>query len=145
VTDHGVPETLEHGDFHAPNVLVTPTGPQFFDWQEGCIAHPFFSLASFLDGESSLPRGPDVAALLRDAYLGQWSDQSSLDACRQLLGALRPLWLLYLSLQDRHQLILWWKQLADRPVLPYTGAEWSLRQRQSWLAHRLRRLLSGGV
>ncbi len=143
VTEYGVPCTLEHGDFHAPNVLTTSTSCLFFDWQEGCITHPFFSLASFLDDEASLPPGTDIKARLQDAYFEQWRDYGSLDRCRQLFNASRPLWLLYLAFQDRGQLATWWKQLANRPVLQYTGAEWSLRQRQYWLAERLRRLLCG--
>src|SRR2546427_247264 len=35
------------------------------------ITHPFFSLASFLDDEASLPAGTDVKARLQDAYFEQ--------------------------------------------------------------------------
>lgn len=142
VTDCGVPCSLEHGDFHAPNVLITPTSPLYFDWQEGCVTHPFFSLASFLDDEAGLPPGSDVKALLQDAYFEPWRDYGSPDRRREFLNALRPLWLLYLAFQDRGQLATWWKQLGARPPSAYTGAEWSLRQRQYWLSDRLRRLLS---
>ena len=46
----GVPETLVHGDFHHGNVIVSDDGSLvIIDWTDGCVAHPFFDLATFID------------------------------------------------------------------------------------------------
>jgi hypothetical protein len=135
----GVPCSLEHGDFHAFNVAVTATGPVFIDWGEGCITHPFLSLISLLDDSALLPA--DAVTRLRDAYLTEWDRYASLGRCRQHVASLRPLFTLHRAFQDRDQLAVCWKQLGSRPLLPLTAAEWSIRNRQHWLAERLRALL----
>jgi hypothetical protein len=43
----GIPETVNHGDFHDGNVLVKDGRITLFDWGDGCIAHPFISLRTF--------------------------------------------------------------------------------------------------
>jgi hypothetical protein len=43
----GIPETINHGDFHDGNVLVRDGRITLFDWGDGCIAHPFISLRTF--------------------------------------------------------------------------------------------------
>jgi Phosphotransferase enzyme family len=43
----GIPETINHGDFHDGNVLVKNDRITLFDWGDGCIAHPFISLRTF--------------------------------------------------------------------------------------------------
>jgi hypothetical protein len=142
VASQGIPCALEHGDFCPINVAVGGNGPRFIDWQEGCITHPFFSLVSFLSYQDRLPPEPEAAAVLRDAYLQEWQRYAPLDRSRELFATLTPIWRLYLALQDCGQLATWWKQLGSRPLLPITGAEWSVRSRQRWLAEHLRRLLS---
>jgi len=42
----GIPETLNHGDFHDGNVLVKNGRVTLFDWGDGCVAHiPSFPCA----------------------------------------------------------------------------------------------------
>lgn len=72
----GIPESLDHSDFHDGNIFAGPDGCRFFDWGEACISHPFFSLvvglrsiASRLDLQKG---GPEMAAL-RLVYLEPWS------------------------------------------------------------------------
>jgi Phosphotransferase enzyme family len=68
----GIPETLQHDDFHDGNVFVRDGRHVFFDWGDSCVSHPFHTLvvtlrsvAARLDLE---PGGADLLGL-RDAYL----------------------------------------------------------------------------
>jgi aminoglycoside/choline kinase family phosphotransferase len=140
-SDCGMTSALEHGDFHAVNVAVTATGPVFIDWGEGCIPHPFFSLISMLHDSVALPAEADARTCLQDAYLSEWEQHTSSDRCPQHVASLRPLYALHRAFQDRGQLAALWEQLGSRPLLPLTAAEWSIRERQRWLAERLRALL----
>jgi hypothetical protein len=78
----GIPETVNHGDFHDGNVLVKNGRITLFDWGDGCVAHPFISLRTFfvsieialnLDDFSFTP---EMAALL-DVYLKPWQKFAS--------------------------------------------------------------------
>ena len=40
----GVPASIDHCDLHAGNVLAPGDGYVFFDWHEGAVTHPFFSM-----------------------------------------------------------------------------------------------------
>jgi hypothetical protein len=71
---YGIPESLNHGDFHDGNVLVKDGRITFFDWGDGDITHPFVSLRTFfvsieiaLDLED-YSFNPEMAELL-DIYL----------------------------------------------------------------------------
>lgn len=44
---YGIPESLNHGDFHDGNVLLKDERITFFDWGDGDITHPFVSLRTF--------------------------------------------------------------------------------------------------
>jgi hypothetical protein len=71
----GIPEALEHGDLHPANVMQREGAPVFFDWSDASLAHPFFSVVSFLEWEDvppALRSVPDLRARLRDAYLAPW-------------------------------------------------------------------------
>jgi hypothetical protein len=65
LADSGVPDSLEHGDLTADEVILGDMGPVFLDWSDGSITHPFLSAASLLaDGAI----GDDPGG----AYLGPW-------------------------------------------------------------------------
>lgn len=66
-----VPDSLDHGDLGATQVIIGEMGPVIFDWSDASVTHPFLSLESFVSG-SSMQRAPDRATLT-DAYLGAWS------------------------------------------------------------------------
>lgn len=71
----GIPETLEHCDFHDNNVLVRDDRMVIADWGDAVIAHPFFSLASCI--ESAIwHHALDAVAIetLTEAYLASWRD-----------------------------------------------------------------------
>jgi len=84
---YGVPETIQHDDFHDGQVYVRDGRYLLLDWGDACISHPFFTLSVTLEGgiawglddvESSV----DVAPF-RDGYLAPFArDGASLvDAC----------------------------------------------------------------
>jgi hypothetical protein len=43
----GIPESVNHGDFHDGNVLVKDGRITLFDWGDGNITHPFVTLRTF--------------------------------------------------------------------------------------------------
>ena len=74
----GIPESINHGDFHDGNVLVREGRVTFLDWADACISHPFMSLRTFfvsieiaLKLDDYAPPTPEMSALL-DRYLEQW-------------------------------------------------------------------------
>lgn len=67
---YALPETLEHGDLYAQNIVLNGGDSLYFDWTDSCIAHPFFSLYPFL--LDSQAHWPGARECLRDAYLQPW-------------------------------------------------------------------------
>jgi hypothetical protein len=65
----GVPDSLEHGDLAADEIILGRMGPVFLDWSDGSITHPFLSAASLL--RSGVATGGDADRLV-SAYLGPW-------------------------------------------------------------------------
>jgi hypothetical protein len=69
----GLPETINHDDFHDGQVYVRDGRYLLLDWGDACIAHPFFTLAVTLGGVLSwglddIEDSLDVTPF-RDAYL----------------------------------------------------------------------------
>lgn len=75
-----VPQTLVHGDLHAGNIAVQHDTSIYFDWTDGCVAHPFFDALTFLDNVDD----PDKQRRLREIYLGQWTDYASIESLREI-------------------------------------------------------------
>ncbi len=71
----GLPDTIHHDDFHDANVVAGDAGPRFFDWHEGCVAPPFFSMLIALRVAAWRleldPHGRELRRL-RSAYLEPW-------------------------------------------------------------------------
>jgi hypothetical protein len=78
----GIPESLDHGDFHDGNVLLKDGRITFFDWGDANVTHPFVSLRTFFVSiEISLKLDDysftsGMAALL-DRYLEPWQKFAS--------------------------------------------------------------------
>lgn len=78
----GIPESLNHGDFHDGNVLLRDGRITFFDWGDVDVTHPFVSLRNFFVSiENSLKLDdyaftPEMSALL-DRYLEPWQKFAS--------------------------------------------------------------------
>ena len=70
---YGVPETVQHDDFHDGQVFVRDGRYVLLDWGDACVSHPFFTMAVTLEGVISwgmdeVPGSTDVGPF-RDAYL----------------------------------------------------------------------------
>lgn len=70
---HGLPETIQHDDFHDEQVFVRDGGYVFFDWGDACVSHPFFTLSVTLEGQiawglDDVEGSVDVRPF-RDAYV----------------------------------------------------------------------------
>jgi len=71
----GIPETLQHDDFHDGNIFIGGGRLIFADWEESCIAHPFYTLRVTLRAAAYFAGVTEDAApivAMRDAYLEPW-------------------------------------------------------------------------
>jgi len=78
LSGYGIPETLEHDDFHDGNIFYSEGRVVFYDWGESCLAHPFFSMVVGLNSISyrfNLKPGDVQWNNLRDAYLAPWEER----------------------------------------------------------------------
>ncbi len=104
-----IPYTLEHGDLHCGNIQVTDRGFVFFDWTDGSLAHPFFSLDPFL---KEGPKNPEIRSRLLQAYLNVWREYLPGVDCTKAFNLSRVLAL-------AHQ--TWSYHLIARSVEPAAG------------------------
>jgi Phosphotransferase enzyme family len=77
----GIPETLQHDDFHDGNVFVRNGTHVFFDWGDSCMSHPFHTLVVTLRTVAmrfDLEPGGREILRLRDAYLEPFGERESL-------------------------------------------------------------------
>lgn len=70
---YGLPETIQHTDFHDGQVFVRDGRYLLLDWGDACVSHPFFTLAVTLEGVlawglDDIQGSVDVTPF-RDAYL----------------------------------------------------------------------------
>jgi hypothetical protein len=83
----GVPDSLDHGDLAADEVIIGAMGPVFLDWSDGSITHPFLSAAALLADRASTESVTDELAT---AYLAPWlsaglglTEKAGMDALAQ--------------------------------------------------------------
>ena len=50
LASYGIPETIQHDDFHDAQVFLRDGHYLFFDWGDACVSHPFFSMSVTLEG-----------------------------------------------------------------------------------------------
>ena len=91
----GLPETLVHPDFRAANFFIGGQAVRFIDWQNSCIAHPFFGVMElFRDGQpaafASFERDPVARAYL-EPFLALAPEQRLLRGMA-LAGQLQHAW-----------------------------------------------------
>ena len=92
----GIPESLNHGDFHDGNVLLKNGRVTFFDWGDASITHPFVSLRTFfvsmeiaLKMDDYAPPTPEMTALL-NRYLVRWEPLASKEHLPAIYNLSRP-------------------------------------------------------
>jgi hypothetical protein len=81
-----VPHSLEHGDFHAGQVLVGDGRFVYLDWSDSSVAHPFYCMFLFFAYtrmEECLAAHTDMRARLRDAYLEPWTVYEPMERLRE--------------------------------------------------------------
>ena len=107
----GIPESLNHGDFHDGNVLVKNGRITFFDWGDASVTHPFVSLRTFfvsmeisLNLDDYAPPTPEMTALL-ECYLTRWESFGSRERLLNIYNLSRPVASIVKALQW-HQSIL---------------------------------------
>ena len=124
LTAYGIPESVNHGDFHDGNVLLKNGRITFFDWGDADVTHPFVSLRTwFVSMEISLklddwaPPTPEMTALL-NRYLEQWEKFASKEELLKVYSLSRPVASIVKTLQ--------WHQ-------GITQMEGSLREEYAWI------------
>jgi Phosphotransferase enzyme family len=81
----GIPETIQHDDFHDGNMFVRDGGFRVLDWGDACVSHPFATLRIPLE---LLADSTDWdLARLRDAYLEPFSALASPSELRRAVAA----------------------------------------------------------
>ena len=93
---YGIPESVNHGDFHDGNVLVKDGRITFFDWGDADVTHPFVSLRTFfvsmeiaLELDDYAPATPGMTALLH-RYLEQWEKFGTKEELLKAYSLSRP-------------------------------------------------------
>lgn len=92
----GIPESIDHGDFHDGNILVKDGRITFFDWGDASVTHPFVSLRTFLvsmeialDLDDWAPPTSEMLTL-RDSYLARWEGFASKEQLLKAYNISRP-------------------------------------------------------
>jgi aminoglycoside/choline kinase family phosphotransferase len=71
----GLPDTIQHDDFHSGNVAVRDDDYRLFDWGESFVGPPLGSLLIALrDAKWILEHDDALLDAMREAYLAAWSD-----------------------------------------------------------------------
>jgi hypothetical protein len=73
---YALPETIQHDDLHDGQVFVRDGRFLFFDWGDGCVSHPFFTLVvtlAVLAYRLELEHESPELDRFRDAYLEPWT------------------------------------------------------------------------
>ena len=100
LASYAVPSTLVHGDLHLGNVARPAGRYLFFDWTDGCVAHPFFDTISIFQTKQA--RDPGVQARLRDSYLGVWAGYEPIERLREAWTLAKPLCALHQAVSYQH-------------------------------------------
>jgi hypothetical protein len=114
----GLPASIDHSDLHSGNVLAPGDGYVFFDWHEGAVTHPFFSMVvatRWLEQHHAIEAGSAEEACLHDAYLEPWAGFGA-------TGSLRAALDLALRIGPLTRALGWMRVLEGLP--PREHAEW---------------------
>jgi hypothetical protein len=114
-----LPATIDHSDLHAGNVLAPGDRDVIFDWHEGAVTHPFFSMlvaTRWLAHNHGVEPGGTDDRRLRDAYLEPWTAYGSLTELRAALD-------LALRLGPLTRALGWMRVLGGMPAA--AAGEWA--------------------
>jgi hypothetical protein len=126
---YGIPESLNHGDFHDGNVLLRDGRITFFDWGDASVTHPFTSLRTFFVsieialGLDDYVFTPEMAELL-DLYLEPFQQFASREELSRAYQVSKPVASIVKALA--------WHQGISR-------MEGSLRAEYAWIVPELMR------
>ena len=127
LADFGIPESINHGDFHDGNVLLKDERITFFDWGDADLTHPFVSLRTFFVSiEMALELDdyaftPEMAALL-DLYLAPFQKFATKDNLLKAYFLSKPVASIVKTLA--------WKQSITR-------MDSSMREEHAWIIPEL--------
>ena len=119
----GIPNSVNHGDFHDGNIFVKEGRYIFTDWGDASLSHPFFSLrTTFVSLENTLgfEEHAPIFNVLRDGYLQSYSDYGSNEHLVETFELAWCLWSLG-SLLSWHTSLKAWapaKRVEYRDVIP---------------------------
>lgn len=106
----GIPESVNHGDFHDGNVLVRDGRVTFFDWGDADVTHPFVSLRTWfvsmeiaLELEDYAPPTPEMSRLL-ERYLEAWQAYGEKEALWSAYRLSKPVASIVKALQWHHSI-----------------------------------------
>ncbi len=89
-----IPPTLEHGDFQDNNILFKEDKLIVSDWGDAVIAHPFFSISTFIKSavrHHKIDEIPQVLTTIEDFYLDHWADVASKNELRKAYESVKIL------------------------------------------------------
>src|SRR4029079_15623664 len=101
---YAVPQTLVYADLHTGNIALQAEQYTFFDWTDGCIAHPFFDLVTMLNDAEDLGDSlePQSQTALCDAYLAGWVGYEPIERLREARTLALPLGALHQAVSYQH-------------------------------------------
>lgn len=95
-----IPQALVHGDLHTGNIAIQHNNYIYFDWSEGCVAHPFFDVLTFMENIDD----PVEQTRFRDIYLAQWTDYASIEYLREVFPLSQMLATIHQSVSYQHMI-----------------------------------------
>lgn len=123
-----IPETLEHGDLWAGQLIIHEGRIIITDWSDSAITFPFFSLPFVLtDIENNLPDFPGAKTILEDTYLEQWFQYGDIASLRDVFASANLISNIYAALRYHHD------------ILPNIGQKWEMH---NMIAYDMRLLLA---
>lgn len=136
----GLPPTLEHGDFHAGNIRVTPAGCLFYDWSHATVTYPLPGFGDLLFDDDWFPDQPDFADRMRDSYLEPWTVYQPLPRLQAAYERAKPLRKLFGAIHQGRLIAAYQQLLGGQDYVPETPTGNSLLHMQWWFAEKLQTL-----
>jgi hypothetical protein len=118
----GVPDSIEHGDLWAANVIAGDTTVAILDWEDATVAHPFITPALLLASVPFAPALTDHAAArqrIRDAYLAPWLTRGPAARLERAFDLAQRVALLHYAVQFRRVLPIVRTSRQVREFIPF--------------------------